>query len=115
MAAPGRQRSVQFTSVNSDGKTFKNLIGQSPPLDLALDLAGRHLAVAWMDGRVDVLDLTAIVEAFRHLPTAPGQESSDLWPCTPDGVIDVLDMTMVADAFQGYSYWDSTGCPVPCP
>lgn len=81
------------------------------------DIVGEATAGEWgpPDGRVDVLDLTAIVEAFRHLPTAPGQERSDLWPCTPDGVIDVLDMTMVADAFQGYSYWDTTGCPVPCP
>ncbi len=81
------------------------------------DIVGEATAGEWgaPDGRVDVLDLTAIVEAFRHLPTAPGQERSDLWPCTPDGVIDVLDMTMVADAFQGYSYWETTGCPVPCP
>jgi hypothetical protein len=77
------------------------------------DVAGPWDGEGWApgDGIVDVTDFTAIVEAFRHLETAPPQAWTDIYPCTPDGIIDVLDMTYVVDAFKGLPY----PCDGPCP
>jgi len=81
------------------------------------DIVGPFDGTEWTapDGRVDVLDMTAVVEGFEHHAHAPEEWRTDLWPCTPDDRIDVMDMTMVTDAFQGVGYFESTGCPVPCP
>ncbi len=77
------------------------------------DVAGPFVDGAWStgDGGVDILDFTAIVEAFGYLSTAPPLGWTDIWPCKPNGVIDVLDMTYVVEAFKGIP----CPCPTQCP
>jgi len=85
------------------------------------DIVGDFVDGAWTpaNGTVDFNDIASIVDAFRHLPTAPpvaaadlvGQSSSE---CVPDLAIDFLDIGAGVDAFKGYTYWDSMPCPVPC-
>jgi hypothetical protein len=81
------------------------------------DIVGVFDGAQWTppNGVVNVLDMTAIVEAFQHLATAPELEHADIMPCMPDRVINILDMTGVVDGFQAISYQDSSGCTVPCP
>lgn len=77
------------------------------------DIVGPFVAGEWTppDGIIDVLDFTAIVEAFQNKPTAPDLTRADIYPCTPDGIIDVLDMVWIVNSFQG----DPFPCPLPCP
>lgn len=91
--------------------------GGSATTSLWGDIAGEFDGVEWAppDGRVDILDLAAIVQAFSNLPTAPPLEWTDLWGCTPDGRIDIVDMVMVVNGFSGLTYAESTDCPLPCP
>ncbi len=77
------------------------------------DVAGLFVDGAWLpgDGIVDVMDFTAVVEAFKVLDTAPPLPASDIWPCVPDGTVDVLDMMYVVDGFKGIP----CACEDPCP
>jgi len=96
---------------------------ESAPAMTALwgDVVGDFIDGAWTpaNGTVDFNDITSIVDAFRHLPTAPPVASADLVgpsgsECHPDLAIDFLDIGAAVDAFRGYSYWDSTSCVAPC-
>jgi hypothetical protein len=77
------------------------------------DVAGEFLVDEWTppNGVVDFNDITATVDGFKHLTTAPPEEWIDIYPCTPEGVIDFMDIATVTDAFKGYPY----PCASPCP
>ncbi len=77
------------------------------------DCVGDFVAGAWTpsNGIVDFIDITATVDGFRNLSTAPPLPWIDIHPCTPEGIIDFMDVTYTVDAFKGLPY----PCPVPCP
>jgi len=65
-------------------------------------------------------DISSVVDAFRHLPTAPPVVQADLVgasgsECVPNLNIDFLDIGAAVDAFKGNTYWASTPCTAPCP
>lgn len=65
------------------------------------------------DGLVDAIDLVAMIDGFKHLPTAPPLFRIDVFGCTPNQQIDAIDIVGTLDAFKGISYLD-TSCPGPC-
>jgi hypothetical protein len=77
------------------------------------DIVGDFIAGAWTppDGVVDFNDITATVDGFQHLATAPSEELTDVHPCIPEGVIDFMDIRWIVDAFLGDPY----PCAIPCP
>ena len=62
------------------------------------------------DGKVGILDITAIVEGFVGAETAPDLQRVDVWECIPDGAIDILDILFGVQAFNGVPF----PCPPPC-
>lgn len=81
------------------------------------DAAGPFAGGAWTppDGTIDVLDLTAQVDSFRHSAGAPTVYASDQLGCQPDGRIDIIDLIASIDGFRGIPYIDSSNCTSPCP
>ncbi len=85
------------------------------------DVVGNFVNGAWTppNATVDFNDITSVVDAFKHLPTAPllfradqiGASGSE---CIPDMNIDFLDISAAVEAFKGYDYWETTSCPPPC-
>ena len=65
------------------------------------------------DGVVDIIDITAMVEAFEGNTAAIGKSVADLGPTLPDQTVDVLDIVLVIDAFEGGSY-PFFGFSLPC-
>lgn len=87
------------------------------------DVVGPFTGEEWPppDGSVDIIDVLGILYAFRGLSNAPPLHRADLIGtgghgivCEPDGTIDIMDALVALRAFSGWSYFDSTGCPVPC-
>ncbi len=68
--------------------------------------------VVWEYGTVDFLDITAVVDCFRHLPAAPPIEWCDIVPGTPNGMVDFTDISYTVDAFRNYPY--PFGLPDDC-
>jgi len=74
------------------------------------------------NGRVNVTtDVTALVNSYRNLSTAPSQARSDLLGSVGDATVDqktsMFDLTAAIDAFRGLGYPPSTLPPVgdpPC-
>ncbi len=62
------------------------------------------------DGDVDAIDVTLVVNAFKHLPGSVATVQADLYPCIPDGNIDAIDVAVSVDAFKGFPYY----CSPPC-
>ncbi len=56
------------------------------------------------NGVTDFIDISAIVEAFKHIPTAPATHRVDLMPSYPDYVIDFVDIAGAVDGFRGINY-----------
>jgi len=56
------------------------------------------------DGLVDFVDIMAVVDKFRNLPTAPIKARADLCPDEPDGIIDFVDISWIVGAFRGHAY-----------
>ncbi len=65
------------------------------------------------DGRVDVVDIVAVVDTFKHLPHALPVQAADLYGCTPNRQIDVTDIVGDVDAFKSYPY-PHAACASPC-
>jgi hypothetical protein len=65
------------------------------------------------DGVVDVMDIVALVDAFKRMPGAVPMYIADLFGCIPNQIIDAIDIAVVVDAFKGLSY-QSRGCAGPC-
>ena len=97
----------------------------SPPLSVMTsrwgDTAGDFADDEWAlpDGTVDFDDISSLVDAFRHSPTAPLLHRADLVGasssrCIPNLNVDFLDISAAVDAFKGYDYWESTSCSAPC-
>jgi len=84
------------------------------------DVVGDFFNDQWTpaNGTVDFNDISAVVDAFRNLPTAPPLSWSDLVGalimCDPEGVIDFNDIGATVDAFKGNNFSESTGCLPPC-
>lgn len=78
------------------------------------DVVGVFEDGAWTgpNNVVDILDATALVDAFKHLASAPPQTWSDLHPAVPDGVIHILDIIRVVDTFHADDY--PFPAPQPC-
>jgi hypothetical protein len=66
------------------------------------------------DGRIEFTDISAAVDRFRSLPTAPSFYRYDLLDCIPNGIVDFDDIAAVADGFRGLLYNESSNCPSPC-
>lgn len=86
------------------------------------DVVGEFDGISWTlpDGRVDIIDAAAIIDAFRNLPTAPELYRADLIAnsfdlCTPDRKIDIVDVVSSLDGFRSSSFAATWSCSVPCP
>ncbi len=66
------------------------------------------------DGKADVIDIAAVVDGVREVPSALPVPSLDLFGCTPNGNVDVIDIAGAVDAVKGRSYRASSLCPGPC-
>lgn len=64
------------------------------------------------NGRIDFVDISAVVEKFRNLPGAPIKARADLAGNVPDRVIDFLDISETVDAFRAlpYNFDGPPGC-----
>jgi hypothetical protein len=67
------------------------------------------------DGGVDFVDISAVVDKFKNLPTAPRKARADVINSNitfpkPDGKVDFVDISTVVDAFRA-----SAGPPVGPP
>jgi hypothetical protein len=56
------------------------------------------------DGKVDFIDISAIVGKFQDSEWAPIKARADVAPEVPDRVIDFSDIMYVVDAFRGQPY-----------
>ncbi|MBI1827394.1 MAG: PQQ-dependent sugar dehydrogenase, partial [Planctomycetes bacterium] len=65
------------------------------------------------DGFANIVDVAAVVDGFKQIPTAKPLTTLDLFGCVPNQRIDVTDVAGAVDAFKGRSYRDSL-CPGPC-
>lgn len=65
------------------------------------------------DGVVDVIDIVALIDAFKGMPGAPPLYAADLYGCIPNQVIDAIDIAVDVDAYKGRSYQNSA-CAGPC-
>jgi hypothetical protein len=70
------------------------------------------------DGDADGIDVTGLVNTFRHYAGSPAYEAANLWgkgatPCIPDnsGDVDAIDIAIGVDAFRGLAF----PCAVTCP
>lgn len=61
------------------------------------------------------LDVTGLVNAFRHVAGAPSKPTAQLQPNVPDLNADVnaIDIANGVDAFRGFAYAYSGPCPCP--
>ncbi|MGB2985080.1 MAG: C1 family peptidase [Phycisphaerae bacterium] len=67
------------------------------------DAVGDYVDGQWTpaDGVVNFNDISATVDAFRQLPTAPPWQWCDVMPtATPDSAIDFDDISSIVDAFR---------------
>ena len=85
------------------------------------DTVGDFIAGEWTrpNGVIDFNDISSVVDAFRHLPSAPLPYRVELVgpsgnECSPDLTIDFLDISAAVEAFKGKSYTEATSCPLPC-
>lgn len=64
-------------------------------------------------GIVNFSDISATVECFKNLPSAPPRSACDLYPALPDQSVDFLDVSSCVEAFKGKPYpFTPTGqCP----
>ena len=56
------------------------------------------------DGITDFNDISAVVDKFRNLESAPTKARTDVAPDAPDGAVDFVDISSLVDAFRGRSY-----------
>jgi len=78
------------------------------------DIVGEFVEPAWTpgDGTTDFVDISALVDSFRNLPTAPPADWCDIYPAYADGVIDFNDIAACVDGFRGLPYpFDGPECP----
>jgi len=77
------------------------------------DTVGDFVNGQWTtpNGVIDFRDISATVDAFRNLPTAPLWWRCDLSPELPDGLIDFTDIGRVVDAFRALPYPFDVPCP----
>jgi hypothetical protein len=78
------------------------------------DIVGGFVDPAWTpgDGITDFVDISALVDGFRNLPTAPARAWCDIYPAYADGVIDFNDIAACVDGFRGFAYpFDGPECP----
>jgi cysteine-rich repeat protein len=66
------------------------------------------------DSNVNFADVSAVVDGFRTLPTAPPLYRTDFFPCLPDQTVNFIDVSGVVDAFRGRTYANASFCPGPC-
>jgi hypothetical protein len=87
-----------------------------------LSAAGSATSWKWGDvdgdGDADGIDVTGLVNAFRHLAGAPPYEQANIWgkgttPCIPDdsGDVDAIDIAVGVDAFRGIGFLCAAACP----
>lgn len=84
----------------------------SPPLPATTcpkwgDVCGYFEDGEWLppDGGVDVTsDVTAVLDKFKNLESAPSKIRCDVEPNTPDLLVNISDVTCVLDAFRGMPY-----------
>jgi hypothetical protein len=70
------------------------------------DIAGEYVEPAWTpaDGVADFIDISALVDCFKNLPTAPPRAWCDIYPAYADDVIDFNDIAACVDGFRGLPY-----------
>ncbi len=86
----------------------------APPVRTAIwgDVAGPFRNGGWspFDGKVEISDVVAGLDAFRHHPQAPPVASADLQPASPDGDVSIADVTRVLDGFRHLPYPFAVPC-----
>ncbi len=78
------------------------------------DTVGEFTGTEWSppDGVIRFVDVLALVDAFRHLPSAPPLSWGDIYPESPDGTITILDISSAIDGFKGSTYpFEQPQCP----
>ncbi|GAH89231.1 unnamed protein product [marine sediment metagenome] len=56
------------------------------------------------DGIVDFMDITAVADKFKNLPTAPIKVRCDISSNIPDQKVDFVDISYITDAFKEEPY-----------
>jgi Zn-dependent metalloprotease len=56
------------------------------------------------DGRVDMHDVAAVLDAYKHITTAPPATRADLAPAVPDHLVSFLDIGQAVRAFKNMPY-----------
>lgn len=88
------------------------------------DTAGFFVDGSWEppDGDPSILDVVAVLDAFKVLPGCPPLHRVDLVgiheegiTCSPDRSIDIPDAVAALDAFKRLPFFDTVDCPIPCP
>jgi len=60
----------------------------------------------------NIIDVAAVVDKFKNIPTATTEARADLTPALPDGVTNVADIVGVVDGFKGLVYlFPMNDCP----
>ena len=66
------------------------------------------------DGVANVLDVSAVVDGVKGLPSALPLYALDVVGCVPNQRLDVIDIASTVDAVKGFTYRLGTSCPGPC-
>ena len=74
------------------------------------DVAGSQMN-GGPDGKVDMLDVSAVVDRFRQAAGAVDLHRADLSPAIPDRMVDFTDISEAVNAFRGKPYPFSTAAP----
>lgn len=68
------------------------------------DITGSQGVIVAPDGKVDFLDVSAVVDAFVNAPGAVDLHRCDLAPAIPNGVVDFNDISAALDAYRGLPF-----------
>ncbi len=84
-----------------------------PTVSVWGDVVGSSGSPEAPDGKVDMADMTAVVDRFVNQPDAVSTERADLHPAVPNYIVDFQDIAGVLDAYRGFPYPFSSGprCP----
>jgi cysteine-rich repeat protein len=66
------------------------------------------------DGLVNYQDINSMVQAYKHIPTAPPVYATDLAGCVPNQWIDFIDIGSTVDGYKNRDYATYSRCPGPC-
>jgi hypothetical protein len=79
------------------------------------DVTGGWTGSEWSapEGAADFVDISALVDKFKNVPTAPSKVRTDLAGQLLDLRVDFVDIAYAVDAFGGSDYPFAAGLPCP--